>query len=211
MRADMFSIFQDLTTAEIWKPVRNYEGLYEVSDKGRIRHACTRGGRGGTRYQRGTIREPLENLDGYKYISLTNSKGEEKKPYVHRLVMEAFEPCDDMENLDVNHEDGDKGNCEITNLTWMTHKANMRHAREVLDAWNRNKRYLWTVTPEQHTDVEGILAKTEETFAGLVQRLITQEAARLNLPFCTDNVVSRRQPLNRKRGKPRRPVTRLLF
>lgn len=64
----------------------------------------------------------------YDYLRLTiGGKKNPKKKYVHRLVAEAF-----LENknnyLVVNHKDGNKKNCNIDNLEWVTHSENVLHS-----------------------------------------------------------------------------------
>ena len=47
---------------------------------------------------------------------------------VHRLVMKAFKPCDEMDDLQVNHIDGNKLNNRLNNLEWSTALENIRHS-----------------------------------------------------------------------------------
>lgn len=196
-------------TVETWRPVRNYENLYHVSDQGRVRYAKTRGGRGGTQYQTGALKKLSVGKYGYIYTSLTDENGDEKKFFIHRLVMEAFAPCEGMDDLDVNHEDGDKSNCRLSNLSWMTHRDNIMHARNVLRAWGYRKNYRLSLDEVRHKALEAILQTTEETYEAFVQRLIAQEASRLNLSFPVDDKVA-----HQKASRKRRPITvirRLLF
>jgi hypothetical protein len=63
---------------------------------------------------------------GYKEALL--SKGGKRKHYqVHRLVMMAYNPVEDMYKLDVNHIDEDKSNNHISNLEWINHKENCNY------------------------------------------------------------------------------------
>lgn len=55
--------------------------------------------------------------------------GERLERYVHRLVAEAFLPAD-PDRREVNHLDGDKTNNHATNLEWVTHSENHRHAAD---------------------------------------------------------------------------------
>lgn len=208
------SFFFPQDTTEIWLPVRGYEGLYLVSDRGQVKYAVTRGGRsgGGGRCKAGTLKRLSETKDGYLYTSLTDAYGNEKKIYLHRIVLESFMPCDGMENLDVNHVNGQKNDCCLSNLEWLTHRDNIMHARTVLKAWDRYKYYRLRVTSEQHADIEAILAVTNESYAELIHRLVSQEAQRLQCSYRGDSAGDRKQ--KRVAGKPlavKRPVTLPLF
>lgn len=92
---------------EIWKPVVGYEGLYEVSNLGRVRSI-----------RRNKILNLKKERDGYIRISLC-SNGVEKMYQVHRLVAKAFIPNPD--NLpQINHKDEVKSNNVVDNLEWCT-------------------------------------------------------------------------------------------
>ena len=127
---------------EIWKPVIGYEGLYEVSNLGRVRSVDSfrithnQYGEHVGRYK-GRILKPGKNNDGYLYVHLC-CQCIGKTFSVHRLVAEAFIPNPD--NLpEVNHKDEDKTNntvwinpdgtvdFEKSNLEWVSHIQNMRH------------------------------------------------------------------------------------
>ena len=57
--------------------------------------------------------------------------GKSKTLLAHRLVLMTFNPVDNMENLQVNHIDGNKKNNNISNLEWCTQSENQRHAFEM--------------------------------------------------------------------------------
>ena len=95
---------------EIWKDVLDYEGLYQVSNFGRVKSNWK-------------ILSPADNGNGYKHIVLTKN-GIQTDKLVHRLVAEAFLPNPD--NLPcVNHKDENKSNNFIENLEWCSHKYNL--------------------------------------------------------------------------------------
>ena len=109
---------------EIWKAVAGYEGLYEVSNTGKVRslERITSVGR------RGIGKELRQYLlpCGYLDVSLS-SNGKVKHKRVHRLVANAF--CENQDNKDeVNHIDGNKQNNNACNLEWCTKSENMIHA-----------------------------------------------------------------------------------
>jgi len=111
---------------EIWKDIPGYEGLYQISNKGRVKSLLKT-----VRLGRNTkiIPEKIiktKNKDRYQGCSLSkNSVG--KKLMVHRLVAESFVP--NPENKpQVNHKDGNKDNNSADNLEWVTVSENAIHA-----------------------------------------------------------------------------------
>lgn len=102
---------------EVWKDVVGYEGLYQVSDLGRVKSLP----RPPVRYQG---REMTQHCDskGYKRLWLCK-EGVSKNYKVHRLVAEAFIP--NPNNLpQVNHKDEDKSNNFVGNLEWCDNRYN---------------------------------------------------------------------------------------
>lgn len=114
---------------EIWKDIENYEGLYQVSNLGRVRSLdrILRNSHKSFRLSKGRLVAITDNGNGYKIASL--SKGGRKNFYVHRLVAQAFLP--NPNNLfQVNHKDCIKSNNNVDNLEWCSPIYNTRHAIE---------------------------------------------------------------------------------
>lgn len=111
-------------TEEIWKYVKGYEGLYCVSNLGRVMSLPREDGYG--RVVSGRVLSEREHTNGYKFVALTKD-GKSKQYRIHRLVAEAFVP-NPFEYSEVNHIDGDKANNSAENLEWCTRSDNNKHA-----------------------------------------------------------------------------------
>ena len=98
---------------EHWKAIAGYEGLYEVSDLGRVKSLG---------YGKEKILKPGKTRGGYLYVNL-HKDGQRKTITVHRLVATAF--ISNPTNLEtINHKDEVKTNNTVSNLEWMSHKDN---------------------------------------------------------------------------------------
>lgn len=105
---------------EVWKPIIGYEGLYEVSNKGRVK-SLKRKVENRTNLIEEKIMKQVITTNGYYKITLSNQKSSTK--LVHRLVAEAFIP--NLENKKcVNHIDCNRLNNNLENLEWATHSEN---------------------------------------------------------------------------------------
>lgn len=126
---------------EVWKDVVGYEGLYQVSNYGKIRSVdrLVAHNNGGEQFIKGKNKKiQIRDKDGYGQVNLYKD-GKYKTLKVHRIVAEAFlGKCD--ENLQINHKDWDRKNNKIENLEWCTAKYNVEHRRSPLVV-NRAKRW----------------------------------------------------------------------
>ena len=107
----------ELQIFEEWRDVEGYEGLYQVSNMGRIRSL---------RYGRTYIVKNQHNDRGYCYISL-HKNGKGKHYFVHILVAKAF-IANPEGKKQVNHIDANKSNNCVENLEWVTQEENLQHA-----------------------------------------------------------------------------------
>ena len=116
----------------MWKDIKGYEGLYQVSDDGHVR-----------RLLKNDRTKPVKNREGL-YLSVSLSKKSKRRSYnIHRLVAEAFleRPVGATE---VNHKDGNKWNNDISNLEWVSQRENMLHAMQQLNKfpWGKPPRKI---------------------------------------------------------------------
>ena len=114
---------------EIWKSVVGYEGIYEVSDLGRVRTSKTKTTYSkihGVRHWKQRILKPKVCKRGDSRVSLWKD-GREKTFLVHRLVAMAFLP-NPQNKKTVNHIDGNPKNNRLENLEWATYEENNNHA-----------------------------------------------------------------------------------
>lgn len=107
---------------EIWKDIEGYEGLYQVSNLGRVKSLPRNTN---NQYKNGLVKKNIVRGKGYYYVNLYNKST--KLFTIHKLVAEAFIP--NPNNLPcVNHIDGNKLNNKIDNLEWCSYSNNEIHA-----------------------------------------------------------------------------------
>lgn len=101
---------------ERWKPVPNYEGLYEVSTTGKIRSLCKRYSEEPQLLKQGI------GSKGYKNVTLCKN-GKQTTFNVHKIVATVFIPNPDLLPC-INHKDEDKTNNDVSNLEWCSYYHN---------------------------------------------------------------------------------------
>ncbi len=104
---------------EIWIDIKGYEGLYQVSNLGRVR-SLNYLHTGQTR-----LLSLCKDKDGYLYVTLCK-KGKRNNHKVHRLVANAFLP-NWFDEPEVNHCDENKNNNNVDNLEWCDRKYNANY------------------------------------------------------------------------------------
>lgn len=123
---------------EIWKDIKDYEGLYQVSNLGRVKSLSR------IAKLRNVVRKVPERLlkptiggRGYLYVGL-GKEGKTNRIAVHILVAKTF--IENTLNLPfINHKDEDKTNNCVDNLEWCTPKYNINYG-------TRNKRQARTMS-----------------------------------------------------------------
>lgn len=143
---------------EIWKDIQGYEGLYQVSNFGRVRSVdrYITYPEGYRRYFKARIRKQKELETGYLQVGLWR-KSKVRYKFVHRLVAQAFIPNPD--NLpEVNHKDENIKNNYVLNLEWCTSKYNANYG-------TRNQRVTEQIKngkcskPIKQLEIDGTLVK----------------------------------------------------
>lgn len=108
---------------EKWEDVIGYEGLYKVSNRGRVKSVDRIDSMG--RLHKGRILSIATQPNGYCFVNLW-SNGRQSHNMVHRLVASAF-----IDNpygyKEINHLNEDKSDNSAENLEWCTHKYNMNY------------------------------------------------------------------------------------
>ncbi len=147
--------------AEIWKDIQGYEGLYQVSNLGRVKSLVR-----GYYWQKERILKPCKHIKGYMLVSL--SKNEKEKTFrLHRLVAIAFIP--NPENLpQIDHINADKTNNSVNNLRWVTAKENIRNPLNMVHLIGENNPMFGKKHSEEtkqkirknHADFSGALNPT---------------------------------------------------
>src|ERR1700738_122654 len=109
---------------EEWRDVVGYEGLYSVSNLGRVRRersaTCTKVGR---------ILATPDRGNGYPFVQLCRDN-QRRSESVHRLVAFAFLGVPSDSSFVINHKDGDRANPRPENLEWVPQSANVKHGYE---------------------------------------------------------------------------------
>lgn len=116
---------------ELWKDIKEYEGLYQVSNLGNIKSLDKKDSLG--RKVKGKKMKPIKRKDGYLDITL-HKNGKGKHFLLHRLIAEAFIENKNNSN-EINHIDENKTNNKVENLEWCNRSYNINYGLA-----NKNRR-----------------------------------------------------------------------
>lgn len=116
---------------EIWKDVVGYEGLYQVSNTGKVRSLNYRA-------VKNRVHEltPKTNNSGRLWVELFKD-GIARQHLIHRIVGNAFIP-NPYKFEEINHKDENPKNNNVNNLEWCTREYNVRYYNERHPIGNRN-------------------------------------------------------------------------
>lgn len=113
---------------EVWKDIKGYENLYQVSNMGRVRSVDKISkNRWGNYFKKGVIQKERSNCHGYVCVALYNEQGVRRDFKIHRLVAQTFLPNENNRPV-VMHLDNNKKNNVVTNLKWGTYSENTKQA-----------------------------------------------------------------------------------
>ena len=170
----------------IWKPIKGYEGLYEVSNTGLIRSLnCYN-------YKEPRIMHTSLRKDGYLSVGLSKNNKQITRT-VHRLVAEAFLPNPD--NLEmVNHKDENKANNNVDNLEWCSRAYNQLYSIKLHP--ERNKRFAenfkglssWTQKGIAHKNTKKVAIIDEQN--NIIRTFENASVAGKELDICPSNITA---------------------
>lgn len=114
---------------EIWKDIIGYEGLYQVSNLGRVkaldRYKISNGGK--YLIKEHIMKPNTQGTCDYHRVGLTDNNRIRKYHTIHKLVATAF--IENNNNYrEINHKDGNKHNNYVDNLEWCSRSYNIKHA-----------------------------------------------------------------------------------
>ena len=171
---------------EIWAWISGYEGLYQISNFGRVKSFPKRNFHGTI------ILKPVIQKGGYLQVLLCKG-GNERYFRVHRLVAQAFIP--NPNNLpEVNHKFGNKFDNYVENLEWSTKSANIQHAFEMGLNPKGEAHHGAKLTDEQREEARRIVIKGDRKFG------VSALARKYGVHTATlYNVIYGRKPWKRKK------------
>lgn len=136
--------------SEKWKDITGYEGLYQISNYGRVKSLeryikanknCPKG----RKVKSKILKQTSSICNRYLFVNLCNKEGDKKSTNVHRLVALAFIPNPNKYPV-VMHKDDNKLNNKVTNLLWGTYSENIQSSYD--NGLNKRNRYVVQYTKD---------------------------------------------------------------
>lgn len=159
---------------EIWKDIKGYEGLYQVSNLGNVKSLTRQIKCLNSKYRtiNGKVLKALQMNNNYLFVNLWKNNVI-KRALIHRLVAEAFIPNPNNE-LEVNHIDGNKHNNCVNNLEWCNRSYNTLHSykiglREKQKDKIRQNNILNKSKPVLQYDLQGNFIKEWKSVSAIVK------------------------------------------
>lgn len=154
---------------EEWRDIAGYEGLYQVSNLGRVKSLNYR------HTGKGKILKPDKNKYGYLQVTLYKN-GKYNRRFVHRLVARMFIP--NHKNLpQINHKDENKENNRIDNLEWCDAKYNINYG-------TRNERAAKSLLNNKYRSKPVLCVETGKVFSSAMEAERKTGADHSNITKC---------------------------
>ena len=158
---------------EVWRNIPHYEGLYQVSNLGRVKalarekanHTC------GRWIQSECIMSISYTGDGYEKVSLTDINHKRKTERIHRLVALAFIP--NPNNLpEVNHINCIRDDNRVENLEWITHAENIAYTSK---CGHKSKKKIYCIETQEVFNTSTEASKVNGGDAGNIRKSARSE------------------------------------
>ena len=139
-------MLNSLIVKEVWRDVDGFEGLYMVSNLGKVKNMTT-----------GKLLHPTSGEDGRKILRLKDADGKPKMVKLHRLIAKAFIPNPNEYDV-INHIDSNPANNDISNLEWCTQRQNIWHSLRFGNRERRDPRVIERLAKQGMTANEMVKA-----------------------------------------------------
>ena len=164
---------------ETWKDIKNYEGIYQVSNLGRVKVldryiVRKRGTKSENTYHvKGRILRPgLDSVTGYYGIKLCKN-GIKESFKIHRLVAVAF-----IENTYdkkyINHKNSIRTDNNVSNLEWVTQSENIKHAHNSGRCTKMNEEKIGKLILDQQNGIFYFSCRDAGKSYGVTQNTLSQ-------------------------------------
>lgn len=159
---------------EYWDWIPGFEGLYQVSTRGRVRSVdrwvtCNDGRK---RFLKGKILKPTRNDKGYLTVVLCRD-GKHCTVYVHRMVLEVWGDGNPENKPQVFHRDENKENCSVENLSWASVKESINFGTGIERGHTRLSKPVQALDPETGVVVLEFPSTKEAGRKGFLQAAVS--------------------------------------
>lgn len=137
---------------EIWKDLVGYEGYYEISNLGRVKHLPFVSNNKRDTYCNKTFIVATKLSRGYRQLLLIDKYGNKQLKYLHRLVAITFIPNPNA-YMFVNHKDEDKENNNVYNLEWCSAAYNNTYNNRHIKAGIKERKYIKLIKVEKDEEI----------------------------------------------------------
>lgn len=158
---------------EIWKDIKGYEGLYQISNFGNVKSLARRVNCGDNKTRLKQERILKNTLDNHGYLTTSLCDNRKKEKYlIHRLVAEVFIP--NPNNLpQVNHIDENKTNNNVENLEWCTQQYNSTYGEFIAE--HESILAAARATGFDYSGIHGSCIGKYRTYSGYIFKLKSNE------------------------------------